>query len=522
MKVNSRDTPRVAIPKTLRADIPVRWVVLGFLASIPLYAMPWFEASQQRWLAVGLLRPLFLAAVTVLLLRRIRKLHMAQEMRFWNRLGFAYGCWTALELMGWLVPADALWQRFARELLFATHYATLVLAFDSAPHKRLRAEGPIDGTRTRQILLVVAVAAFFLYVVLLPALFTRPTLADLRPPLVFRGLLDIALIVQLLVLRRDARSPRWKALYGLLGWVLTMTLANHGWQLAAASGWELPQGVGLALANLPFPILAVAVGLRHYPFSPMLELTTRPDDSPLDEPSEAGLQTLFLALALPTVHGVLYAFDALSLASRGAREGLIALWLPAIAILAMRQHWSVRRHNRLLLERRARLSSTLKASQASLRLMAQRQKTAEELRQAEERFSTFFRMSPAAFLISRLDDGQVVEVNDHLARLLRRPRHELLDSQLDDLALWWSTDQGHDILATVRRHATIDRLRCDIRPARGPRRTVLLSASSIELLGAPCLLAVMRDITHLRQSEDLLEERRVWLERLARFSSEST
>ena len=136
--------------------------------------------------------------------------------------------------------------------------------------------------------------------------------------------------------------------------------------------------------------------------------------------------------------------------------------------------------------------------------ITERKDVEERLRQLEQRFSRIFAKSPVAISVSRLADGQVLEVNDAFAKMFGYERGEL-DMHTALLRNAFQSPQDRTAMAArVTDQRSIDNFETQLRTAGGELISVLFSAEVVELDGEPHLLCLYNDITERKRSEHAL------------------
>ncbi len=127
-------------------------------------------------------------------------------------------------------------------------------------------------------------------------------------------------------------------------------------------------------------------------------------------------------------------------------------------------------------------------------------------RESEERFCKAFNSSPIAMLISRIDDGQIIDMNDTFQRMSGYRREEVLGRTAADLNMWTEPSQRDQLLASVREHGSVRGFEASFVTRDGEIRAGRLSAEMIELRGQPCLLAIAEDITDQKRAAQKLSQ----------------
>lgn len=122
------------------------------------------------------------------------------------------------------------------------------------------------------------------------------------------------------------------------------------------------------------------------------------------------------------------------------------------------------------------------------------------LRQSEERFSKAFRSSPVATVISRMMDGQFIDVNEAACQLYGYTREELVGHTSLELGII-TAQERQKIVESLKAQQTFRGLNLTIRARGGKPRDVLYSADTLELNGEWYMLNLMLDITEHKQAE---------------------
>jgi PAS domain S-box-containing protein len=136
----------------------------------------------------------------------------------------------------------------------------------------------------------------------------------------------------------------------------------------------------------------------------------------------------------------------------------------------------------------------------------ERRRAADELRQAEERFSKVFRLSPVAIAISTLDEDRYVDANDAFLALIDARREEVVGRTAHELGVWADPAQWAGVMDGLRRDGTASNVELATRTKQGVLGSVLASFERIELGGRPCLLSLVHDMSARKQLEEQLRQ----------------
>ena len=123
------------------------------------------------------------------------------------------------------------------------------------------------------------------------------------------------------------------------------------------------------------------------------------------------------------------------------------------------------------------------------------QQAAETLRQSEERFATTFRSSPSALSLSRVSDGQVLDVNASWEHLFGWSRAEAVRCSWREMDLYVDPLEAEGLLQHLRARQPLREVPLTIRGRTGDIREISLSLDYIQSAGEWCVLGTSRDVT---------------------------
>ena len=126
----------------------------------------------------------------------------------------------------------------------------------------------------------------------------------------------------------------------------------------------------------------------------------------------------------------------------------------------------------------------------------------EALRISEEKFNKAFRSSPEWFVITTLEDGFYLDVNDAFLQTTGYRREEVIGRTSKELGIWAEPEQRDEMARILKEKGVVRNMEVKFRIRSGEIRHVLWSAEVIDYAGEKCLLAVTRDITPLKQAEE--------------------
>jgi len=121
-------------------------------------------------------------------------------------------------------------------------------------------------------------------------------------------------------------------------------------------------------------------------------------------------------------------------------------------------------------------------------------------------FEKLFRVNPYPIMLSTLQDGRYLEVNESFCRLTGYSAKELIGQTSIDLGIGVEPDVRTRIVSELSAGHPVREVETTLRTKSGQIRTVQLSADLIEFAGNPCLFATIMDITESRRLEAAIEE----------------
>jgi PAS domain S-box-containing protein len=124
----------------------------------------------------------------------------------------------------------------------------------------------------------------------------------------------------------------------------------------------------------------------------------------------------------------------------------------------------------------------------------------------EANFEKLFRSSPNPILLSTLDDGHLIEVNEAFCELLGFRSEELIGYSAIALGIWPLAEERIRIVSQLKAGHAVRAEPCEMRTKAGDRRNVDVSADIIEFRGNACLFATLVDTTENRKLEAVIEE----------------
>lgn len=134
-----------------------------------------------------------------------------------------------------------------------------------------------------------------------------------------------------------------------------------------------------------------------------------------------------------------------------------------------------------------------------------RQATESDLKLSQEKFFKAFQASPSSVLISRVDDGKFIDINDRFLKLSGYSRKELLSSSLSSLNMWVDLKERDRMISMIRKEGHVRDFEFIGKTKLGEILTISYSGEIIKIGEDDCLLSMLLDVTEQKQIEAVLK-----------------
>jgi PAS domain S-box-containing protein len=139
--------------------------------------------------------------------------------------------------------------------------------------------------------------------------------------------------------------------------------------------------------------------------------------------------------------------------------------------------------------------------------ITKRKEIEEKLRKSEEKFSKIFETSPTAIIITHMETGKFVDLNDAFVLMTGFNRQEILNSSTLEIGLWANEKDREHLVADLYAGRRVLNQEYIYRKKDGTFITITMSAFKIQLDDDPCIISNIVDITEHKKAERLLIEK---------------
>ncbi len=129
----------------------------------------------------------------------------------------------------------------------------------------------------------------------------------------------------------------------------------------------------------------------------------------------------------------------------------------------------------------------------------------DALQASEERYRTTFQTSYDAFALIRMEDGNYIDANQAYLNVFGFEREEIIGKTAGELGVWKNPDDRQKLVAELSRTGACRDLEFEYRRKSGEIFWGLATATQIELDGVATILAVIRDISEAKASEERMK-----------------
>jgi diguanylate cyclase (GGDEF)-like protein/PAS domain S-box-containing protein len=142
-----------------------------------------------------------------------------------------------------------------------------------------------------------------------------------------------------------------------------------------------------------------------------------------------------------------------------------------------------------------------------------------EMREAEEHFELIFNTGPNASLITRMNDGLIVDINQGFTALTGFTRDETIGKSILAVNFWKDPADRQKVIDELSKKGFNENFEALFLRKNGSQLFGSMSIKTINLQGIPHIISVTRDITERKQAEEKLFETKEYLEKLIKYAN---
>ncbi len=131
-----------------------------------------------------------------------------------------------------------------------------------------------------------------------------------------------------------------------------------------------------------------------------------------------------------------------------------------------------------------------------------RKRAEKELRDSENRYRATVQGIPDSVTITTLEDGRYIYVNDAFCRMSGYPREEVIGKSVLDLGLFVDPAVRDEIVRALKERGEVSDYEVQYRTRNGTVLDTLFAARPIHYADQDCLVAIVKDITAIKRTEE--------------------
>ncbi|MDH4569445.1 PAS domain S-box protein [Pseudomonas sp. BN414] len=137
--------------------------------------------------------------------------------------------------------------------------------------------------------------------------------------------------------------------------------------------------------------------------------------------------------------------------------------------------------------------------------ISERVRREQRLAASEEKFVTLFQASPDPICVSRIRDGQFIEINPSFSEVFGWQPEQIVGRSAPDIQFWADPDQRSRLFGELLRDQGLDNVEARFLTRDGRLLTCVVSSRFIRVERQLCITTTFRDITARQQAEAALK-----------------
>lgn|GEM_PF-2886658 len=144
----------------------------------------------------------------------------------------------------------------------------------------------------------------------------------------------------------------------------------------------------------------------------------------------------------------------------------------------------------------------------------------KELKESENGFKKFYQIVPDVFMVSGLNSGLCINVNDGFCRTTGYSIEDVIGKNVFDLHLWEKESDYEQLIAGLRQDKLVDNLSANFLRKDGTLWPGITSACMVHYKGEPHILSSTKDVSKIKEVEVSLIENQMRFHDFAQIASD--
>ena len=156
------------------------------------------------------------------------------------------------------------------------------------------------------------------------------------------------------------------------------------------------------------------------------------------------------------------------------------------------------------------------------RNITDRKKAEKALQESEKRFRQIFQTSPESIILTRLDDGLIVDINESHTSITGYTREEVIGKTALESGIWQDEHERDKLITPLRESGFFKNKEITFLRKNGDMGTVLSSGRIFYLENVPHILTISRDVTEQKREQKEKEKLQARLQQAQKMEAIGT
>ena len=150
--------------------------------------------------------------------------------------------------------------------------------------------------------------------------------------------------------------------------------------------------------------------------------------------------------------------------------------------------------------------------------ITERKKMERDLRESEAKFRNAFQTNPDAITINQLETGKYQSVNNGFTQIFGYAGEEVIGKTSLEINMWYDPENRKDFVAKLKKNGSVENFEAKLCTKDKKIKDTLVSATTLDFEGIPCILSTTKDITELKNTEEALRYNEALLKEVGRIA----